>query len=424
MNGSSRARRAADALIQSPPAVAAAVDAAVATARDAGLSYVNDQRPGIHRRPSGKGFRYVNSDGQPVRDKAVIMRIRALAIPPAWTDVWICSFANGHLQATGRDARGRKQYRYHATWRSVRDENKFGRLVDFARALRIIRRKVEADLRLPGLPREKVLAAVVRLLENTFIRIGNERYARENGSFGLTTLRNRHVKVSGERIAFDFRGKSGRQHHVEFDDARLARVIRRCRDLPGYELFQYVDEAGERHSIGSSDVNDYLRDRSGEDYTAKDFRTWAGTVLAVLALKVSEAPRSQAHARKLLNAAIGSVARQLGNTVAVCRACYIHPRVLELFMQGVGQAAPLAFLADDALLVATRRRGVEDAVIRLLTGRVRRPRVRAAGAAPKDPSGLRSRHDARRSNSSGGRDRDARGVEWQGRDQRREGTAA
>ena len=426
MTRSSRAwvKRAPDAVIHSPPAVAASVEAAVATARDAGLSHVNDERPGVHRRRSGKAFRYVSSDGQPVRDPAVIVRIRALAIPPAWTDVWICSSANGHLQATGRDARGRKQYRYHATWRSVRDQNKFGRLVDFARALRVIRRKVAADLRLPGLPREKVLAAVARLLENTFIRIGNERYARQNGSFGLTTLRNRHVRVNGERIAFDFRGKSGRQHHIEFDDARLARVIRRCRDLPGYELFQYVDEAGERHSIGSSDVNDYLRALSGEDYTAKDFRTWAGTVLAVLALQAADAPRSQAHARKLLNAAISDVARQLGNTVAVCRKCYIHPRVIELFMQGVGQAAPLARLADDAPLVATRRKAVEDAVIGLLTGRARRRRAEPAGASPKDPSGPRTRPDDRRSDSVGARDRGARSVEQQQADQRRRATAA
>lgn len=356
------------------PEIAASIEVAVAAARDAGLSYVNDARPGIRRRRAGKAFRYLGADGNALRDPVAITRIRALAIPPAWTDVWICNSANGHLQATGRDARGRKQYRYHAKWRSVRDENKFGRLVDFARALRVIRRKVAADLRLPGLPREKVLAAVVRLLENTFIRIGNERYARENGSFGLTTLRNRHVRVCGERIAFDFRGKSGRQHHIELDDARLARVIRRCRDLPGYELFQYVDGEGEPHSIGSSDANEYLRALTGEDYTAKDFRTWAGTVLAVRSLKASEAPRSQTHARKLLNAAISDVAKQLGNTVAVCRKCYIHPRVVDLFMESAGQVAPSAYLADDALLVATRRKAVEEAVIRLLTGRVRRRR--------------------------------------------------
>lgn len=368
----------------------ASVEEALTSAREAGLSYVSDERPGMRRQRAGKGFRYIDTDGRTVRDPAVLARIRKLAIPPAWTEVWICPSVNGHLQATGHDARGRKQYRYHERWRAVRDENKFGRLVDFARALTTIRRKVAADLRLPGLPREKVLAAVVRLLETTFIRIGNERYARENGSFGLTTMRNRHVRIRGERIAFDFRGKSGIKHHIELEDGRLARVIQRCLDLPGYELFQYVDAEGEPRSIGSSDVNEYLRSITGEDYTAKDFRTWAGTVLAVLALKACECPRSETHARRILKAAIAEVAQQLGNTVAVCRKCYIHPRVLDVFMEGVGRAEASAYLTDVALLSATRRRAVEDAVVRLLTaGKRRAPRLTGATVAASRPESAR-----------------------------------
>ena len=373
--------RAAPRLVTSelPPS---AVEA-ITSAREAGLSYVCDDRPGIRRMRAGKGFRYVDPQGRTVTDADVLARIRQLAIPPAWTDVWICPSPNGHLQATGHDARGRKQYRYHARWRTVRDENKFGRLVDFARALPTIRRKVTTDLRLPGLPREKVLAAVVRLLETTFIRIGNERYAKENGSYGLTTMRNRHVQVRGERIAFNFRGKSGRQHHIELEDARLARVIRHCRDLPGYELFQYVDETGEPRSIGSADVNEYLKAITGEDYTAKDFRTWAGTVMAVLALKASEQPRSETHARKVLTTAVSAVAQMLGNTAAVCRKCYIHPRVVDVFMEGVGKEEASAFLCDVSLVPSAGRRAIENAVIRLLTGKSRRHRAAARPASAR-----------------------------------------
>ncbi len=349
-----------------------AVAESISSAREAGLAYVTDARPGIRRRRGGAGFRYLDAEGRPVSDPGILARIRSLAIPPAWADVWICPSPHGHLQATGRDARGRKQYRYHPRWRSVRDENKFDRVVDFARALPAIRRKVATDLRLPDLPREKVLAAVVRLLETTFIRIGNQRYAKENGSYGLTTLRNRHVKVQGERIALDFRGKSGRQHHIELEDARLARVIRRCRDLPGYELFRYVDGSGEPRSIGSADVNAYLKAISGEDYTAKDFRTWAGTVLATLALRACEPPRSQAHARRMVNNAITAVAHHLGNTVTVCRKCYIHPRVVETYMEGLGGTGASRLLEDAGLVPSAGRRRVENAVIRLLTGRMRR----------------------------------------------------
>jgi len=264
----------------------------------------------------------------------VLARIRSLAIPPAWEDVWICPSANGHLQATGWDARGRKQYRYHPRWRSVRDENKFGRLVDFAHALPAIRRRVAADLRLPGLPREKVLAAVVRLLETTFIRVGNERYAKENGSFGLTTMRNRHVEVKGSKLRFRFRGKSGQEHDIDTEDRRVARIIRKLQDLPGQDVFQYLDDEGERRQVTSEDVNQYLREITGEDFTAKDFRTWAGTVMAAIALQAQEAFENESQAKKNVKAAVSAVAKMLGNTPAVCRKCYVHPAVLETYLDG------------------------------------------------------------------------------------------
>jgi DNA topoisomerase-1 len=250
-----------------------------ATAEEAGLRYVSDAMPGIRRRRAGRGFTYAGTDGRRLTDRRVLARIRALAIPPAWTDVWICPIARGHLQATGRDARGRKQYRYHARWREVRDEAKYGRMVAFGQALPRIRRRVEADLALPGLPRERVLAAVVRLLEKTAVRVGNEEYARENRSFGLTTLRNRHAEVGTSRIRFRFRGKGGKETEVELNDRRLARIVARCQELPGQALFTYLDEDGEPRTVDSADVNEYLREISGEEFTAKDFRTWAGTVL-------------------------------------------------------------------------------------------------------------------------------------------------
>src|SRR6185503_13816678 len=253
------------------------------TAAGMGLSYMHDDVPGIARLRRGGGFGYRAPNGRPLREPAVLARIRSLAIPPAWTAVWISPSGRGHVQATGRDARGRKQYRYHAAWRKQRDEDKYDRLADFARALPSIRRRVQADLRLPGLPRDKVIAAVVRLLERTFIRVGNERYARENGSYGLTTLRTRHVNVAGARIRFHFRGKSGKQHEVELDDPQLARIIRRCRELPGYELFQYQEE-GVQRSVDSADINAYLQRITGRDYSAKDFRTWGGTLMAGFAL--------------------------------------------------------------------------------------------------------------------------------------------
>jgi DNA topoisomerase I len=312
----------------------ASIDDGAAFARQAGLRHVADDAPGIMRTRAGSGFRYIDAAGKPVRDEATLARIRSLAIPPAWTDVWICPWDNGHLQATGRDAKGRKQYRYHLRWRSVRDEAKYERMLSFGRALPLIRRRVEAALRLPGLPREKVLATVVHLLDTTMMRVGNEEYARNNKSFGLTTLRDRHARVDGSEVEFRFRGKSGIQHAIKVDDPRLARIVRHTRDLPGQELFQYVDDDGVQHGIDSADVNDYLREITGEDFTAKDFRTWAGTVLASLVLQEFEKFDSQAQAKKNIVRAIETVAERLGNTPSICRKCYVHPAVLEAYLDG------------------------------------------------------------------------------------------
>lgn len=305
-----------------------------ASARAAGLHYVSDRQPGIRRKRAGKGMVYLDPEGRPVRDPAQLRRIKALAIPPAWTEVWICPLPDGHIQATGRDARGRKQYRYHARWREVRDETKYDRMIAFAQALPAMRARVERDLARPGLPRRKVLATVVRLLEATLIRVGNEAYARHNESFGLTTMRDRHVQVSGARLTFRFRGKSGRQHAVDLTDRRLAAIVKRSRDLPGYELFQYVDEEGARRSIESADVNDYLREIGGREFTAKDFRTWAGTVLAARAFRELAASRTKTQAKRNVVRAVEAVAKRLGNTVAVCRKCYIHPAVIDAYLDG------------------------------------------------------------------------------------------
>jgi DNA topoisomerase-1 len=314
----------ADTPLSDPPAAAKA----------AGLRYVHDDRPGIRRERQGDGFRYLDAGGDPVTDDTTLARIKSLAIPPAWTEVWICPQANGHLQATGRDARGRKQYRYHPRWRAVRDEVKYERMLNFGQALPGIRKEVDRALSLPGMPREKMLATIVYLLEATMMRVGNEEYARANKSFGLTTLRNRHVKVDGSDVEFRFRGKSGVYHKVQVHDRRVARIIRRSRELPGQELFQYVGDDGETHSIDSSDVNDYLRSITGEDYTAKDFRTWSGTVLAALALQEFEKFDSEAQAKKNIVRAIESVAEKLGNTPTVCRKCYVHPVVLDAYLDG------------------------------------------------------------------------------------------
>jgi DNA topoisomerase-1 len=315
-----------------PPATIAADS--MAAAETARLRYVVDWQPGISRRKDGKGFAYFGSDGKPVRDGDELRRIKALAIPPAWNDVWICRWANGHLQATGRDARGRKQYRYHARWREVRDENKYARMIGFAQALPRIRAQVEHDIGLPGLPRAKILATVVKLLESTFIRVGNEEYANNNKSFGLATLHNRHVKVTGPKIRFQFRGKSRVEHAISLEDRRLARIIKRCQDLPGYALFQYVDEEGTQVAIEAADVNAYLRDIAGSEFSTKDFRTWAGTVLAARALVRFTMPSSSAQTKRNIVKAIEGVAQALRNTKAVCRKCYIHPALINAYTDG------------------------------------------------------------------------------------------
>jgi DNA topoisomerase-1 len=277
---------------------------------------------------------YLDPDGKIIRDAETLGRIKSLAIPPAWRNVWICPMAHGHVQATGLDAKGRKQYRYNPRWREVRDETKYDRMLVFARVLPKIRRRVERDLARPGLPREKILATVVRLLETTLIRVGNEEYVRQNDSFGLTTMRDRHVDVSGASLKFEFRGKSGIPHAIDLTDRRLAKIVKQSQDLPGYELFQYIDEQGGRHSIDASDVNAYLKEIAGEEFTAKDFRTWAGTVLAARALQEFQAFDSKAQAKRNVVQAIESVAKRLGNTKAVCRKCYIHPDVINLYMEG------------------------------------------------------------------------------------------
>jgi DNA topoisomerase-1 len=318
------------------PAVVPETDAAAAAeaAAAAGLRYVSDARPGITRRRAGRAFSYRDAKGALIRDRRTLARLRALAIPPAWREVWICPDPRGHLQATGRDARGRKQYRYHRDWRAIRDEHKFDRILVFARALPRIRARVDEDLRRRGLPRERVLATILRLLETTLIRVGNAEYARDNQRFGLTTIRHRHVAVNGATIAFEFRGKAGKVHKVTTRDRRLARIVRACHELPGQELFQYVDDDGQRRDVDSADVNAYLQEVSGEPFTAKDFRTWAGTVLASLALSEFEAFDSEAAAKRNITRAIEQVANHLGNTVAVCRRAYIHPAIVDAYLDG------------------------------------------------------------------------------------------
>lgn len=310
----------------------------------AGLTYANDLDPGIRRTQAGHGFSYRTDDGKAVTGEPTLDRIRKLAIPPAWTDVWIAPTARGHNQATGRDARGRKQYRYHERWRQVRDGGKFDRLIGFGRALPKLRARVEHDLSRHGLPREKVLAAVIRVMEMTLIRVGNEEYAKSNKSFGLTTLRNRHAKVGVEKAVFEFRGKSGKMHATGFRDRRLARVVKACQDLPGQRLFQYLDDDGQRHAVESADVNAYLREALGDDFSAKDFRTWAGTVAAARALATLPAyADGEGDAKRNLNTCVKAVAGVLGNTPAVCRGAYIHPAVLEAYQAG---KLPLKAMGD------------------------------------------------------------------------------
>jgi DNA topoisomerase-1 len=348
-------------------------------AAEAGLRYVLDDGPGIARVRAGQGFAYRDAKGRTVRDAAVLARVRSLAIPPAWTDVWIGPRADGHIQATGRDAKGRKQYRYHPRWRAARDETKYQRLMTFARLLPRIRARVDADLGRPGLSREKVVATVVRLLETTLIRVGNEEYARQNRSYGLTTLRDGHVDVSGARVRFRFRGKSGRDHVIDLRDRRLSRIVKRCQDLPGQQLFQYVGDDGRRRSIESADVNAYLRAITGGDFTAKDFRTWAGTVLAAWALHELAEGAVRAPAKRTVVRAIETVSARLGNTVAVCRKCYVHPAVVDAYLDG-----SLVRTLRARLGATSRRTGLradEAHVLHLLTRRletVRGPQPLAA----------------------------------------------
>jgi DNA topoisomerase-1 len=358
------------------------------SARNARLRYVTDQRPGITRKMGRLGFEYYQR-GRRIRNAVTLKRIATLAIPPAWTDVWICPDPRGHVQATGRDARGRKQYRYHAEWRATRDETKYGRMLDFAAALPKIRARTAADLAQSGITRDKVLATVVQLLERSAIRIGNEEYVRANGSFGLTTLKDKHVDVRGSTLRFEFKGKSGKRHAVSIDDRRLARVVKQCRDLPGQELFQYVDN-GKRRRVGSGDVNEYLKAVTGEEFTAKDFRTWSGTVLACAAFReicASQRPaptlqpsrsgsqdskRSRAAANRQVVQAIDAVAGVLGNTRAVCRKSYIHPAIVDAYVDGSLLAIcrrhwaargrrPDALSADEAAVVAVLRAAAHSA---------------------------------------------------------------
>ena len=350
-------------------------------AEEAGLRYITDDQPGVTRRRAGRGFTYLGPDGKRVTDPDRIAWFKGLAIPPAWTDVWISPIKRGHVQATGRDARGRKQYRYHPRWRAVRDEAKYGRLMEFARALPRIRRRTDRDLRRRGLPREKVLALIVQLLETTLVRVGNQEYARDNRSFGLSTLRDRHLKGNGGELHFSFKGKSGKEHVVPIRDRRLARLVQQCQELPGQELFQYVDADGKRQSIDSGDVNDYLREISGGDFTAKDYRTWAGTVAASLALREFRRVDDDAGRKKAIVTAIERVAEQLGNTPAVCRACYVHPDVLDSYLDGTLVEA-LSERARGVGRGAHALRPEEAAVLGLLQARLaregRRRGVRAA----------------------------------------------
>ena len=306
----------------------------IQAAKSAGLIYVCDDRPGIRRAGAPKQPRFVGPNNRPITDKNILAWIKRLAIPPAWTEVWICPKQNGHLQATGRDARGRKQYRYHPHWRQVRDENKYNRMLDFARVLPKVRKRIKTDLKKPGLPREKVLAAVIKILETGLIRVGNDEYARSNKSFGLTTMQDRHVDVNGATIRFQFRGKSGKFHKIDIQDRHLAKIVSHCQAIPGQELFQYIDERGKARDVTSTDVNEYLREITESDFTAKDFRTWGGTVLAAMALQEFEKFDTKTQAKKNLVRAIEAVAQRLGNTPAICRKCYIHPEIMNAYLEG------------------------------------------------------------------------------------------
>ena len=364
-------------LLESSDTVETIVDPRDA-AESAGLRYVSDARPGIRRKKVGTGFSYARADGSKLIEKDVLRRIKTLAIPPAWTEVWICPFTDGHIQATGRDAKGRKQYRYHPRFREVRESTKYEHVVAFADALPAIREKVQEHMALRGLPREKVLATVVHLLETTLIRVGNDDYAKQNNSYGLTTLKNRHVSVNGNEVRFRFTGKSGKQWSLRVRDRRIAKIIKACQDLPGQELLQYVDEAGSCQDVTSSDVNDYLKEITGKDITAKDFRTWAGTVLAAMALNELESFDSAAQAKRHLRTAIEKVAGKLGNTPTICRKCYVHPEVLNSYMDGK-LVLELKEKAESELRGEVQSfKPEEAAVLALLRGRLAREAERPA----------------------------------------------
>ena len=360
----------------------------VKAAKEAGLVYVLDESPGITRKKSGSGFVYLDAHGKQIDDDETLLRIRHLAIPPAYRHVWICPNPRGHIQAVGRDDRGRKQYRYHEKWREVRDEDKYGKMIQFTRALPKIRATVAKHLRLPGLPQEKVLAAVVKFMETTLIRVGNDEYAKNNHSYGLTTLQDKHAKISRGKVHFEFRGKSGVRHEYDVEDPRLAHIAKQCQDLPGQELFQYLDVNSQVCDIGSTDVNDYLHEITGQDFTAKDFRTWAGTALAAQALHEFESFDSQAQAKRNIVKAVEAVAQKLGNTKAVCRKCYIHPEIINAYMDG-NTVANVARRARKLAQSMTKLRPEEAAVLTLLERRLadaksaKAANEKLAAAAPK-----------------------------------------
>ena len=341
-------------------------------AEGAGLVYVSDEEPGIRRKKAGTGFAYLHPNGGKVQDDATMERIRKLAVPPAWTDVWICAKANGHIQATGRDARGRKQYRYHPAFREIRESTKFDHMMAFAQRLPAIRAKLAEHMALKGLPREKVLATVVHLLETTLIRVGNDDYARQNKSYGLTTLQDRHVKANGSELRFHFKGKGGKEWRLQVKDRRIARIVRACQDLPGQELFQYLDENGERRDVTSSDINAYLKEITGGEITAKDFRTWHGTVMAALALQEFQSVDSKAAAKKTIKAAIERVASRLGNTPTICRKCYIHPEVFTAHTEGALTLQVKEELEGELRDDLARLTPEEAAVLALLDARLKR----------------------------------------------------
>ncbi|KMO19198.1 DNA topoisomerase IB [Methylobacterium platani] len=352
-------------------------------AREAGLAYVSDEEPGLRRKRNGRGFAYVDANGAKVRDERTLARVKALAIPPAYTDVWICRHANGHIQATGRDARGRKQYRYHPEFRQARESTKFAHMMSFAEVLPGLRATVQEHMARRGLPREKVLATVVHLLETTLIRVGNDDYAKQNKSYGLTTLRDPHVRIEGRELRFRFKGKSNKVWELAVHDRRVAKIVKACQDLPGQELFQYLDEDGVQRDVTSADVNAYLREITGRDITAKDFRTWSGTVLAAMALREFASFDTQAVAKRNVREAIERVAERLGNTPTICRKCYVHPEILGCYLEG-----ELLLQVKDEVEAALREdiarlRPEETAVLALLQGRLARIEAKGKGRATR-----------------------------------------